>query len=378
MRIGFIANYFYPATGGMEELTFNIAKELVKRNHEIHVFTSDRKDNQKFSKEEIIEGIQIHRSPLYFNYKYYLKFNPNLAFHHLKYKLDVLHVQSLGFFFQDLAILLRKIFTKTKLINTPHGPFMALEKYPLWQRILRELYVAFEYPINRLYNSAIQVNPEQYKWMQGYGLRNIHFIPNSIPEETFKNVSTTAFKKKYNLKNKFIISYLGRIQKYKGLDQIIRILPSLLKINPNIIFLAMGSDIDNETIRLKAIAKELDIEDKIIFTGRITEKLEALKSTQIFILPSEWEAFGIVLIEAMAQGCALISTRTEGGRFLIQEDKQGYLFDYQNLEELKQKLSRLILDKNHLQQIQLNNKKESKKYSIKNIIKDYEKVYKLE
>jgi len=47
-----MANYFYPATGGMEELTFNIAKELVKNGHEVHVFTSDRKDNQIFAKEE--------------------------------------------------------------------------------------------------------------------------------------------------------------------------------------------------------------------------------------------------------------------------------------------------------------------------------------
>ncbi|MBS3162751.1 glycosyltransferase family 4 protein [Candidatus Woesearchaeota archaeon] len=370
-----MANYFYPTTGGMEELTFNIAKELIKRGHEVHVFTSDRKDTQIFSKEEIVEGIQIHRSTLYFNYKYYLKFNPNLAVHHLKYKLDVLHVQSFGFFFQDIAVLLRKIFTKTKLINTPHGPFMALDKYPLWQKIFRELYVTFEYPINKLYDTVIQVNPEQYKWMKKYGCKNIYFIPNSIPEELFTKISTKTFIEKYKLKNKFVISYLGRVQKYKGLEQVIRVLPELITLQPNLVFLVMGGEVDNEIQRLTEIAKELKVENNVVFTGRIPSKLEGLKSTEIFILPSEWEAFGIVLIEAMAQGCALISTQTEGGKFLIENNKQGYLFNYKNLNELKEKLTLLITNKPLLKNIQKNNLKESEKYSITRVIKEYEKVY---
>src|SRR3989339_101055 len=377
MKIGFMANYFYPATGGMEELTFNIAKELVKNGHEIHVFTSDRKENQILAKEEIIEGVQIHRSTLYFNYKYYLKFNPNLAFHHLKYKLDVLHVQSFGFFFQDIAVILRKIFTKTKLINTPHGPFMALDKYPILQTIFKKSYEAFEYPINLMYDTVIQVNPEQYKWMNKLGLKNINFIPNSIPEEIYKKVSTKEFEKKYNLKDKFIISYLGRVQKYKGLEQVIRTLPELIKIQPNLIFLAIGGEVDNEIQRLKTIAKELKVENHLILTGRISEeeKLQALDLTEIFILPSEWEAFGIVLIEAMARGCALISTQTEGGKFLIENNKQGYLFNYKNLNELKEKLTLLITNKPLLKNIQKNNLKESEKYSITRVIKEYEKVY---
>ena len=80
-----MANYFYPATGGMEELTFGIAKELAKR-HEVHVFTSDRKGGRVFSKEETVDGVHIHRSRSFLNYKYYLNFNPGIAFKHLGYK----------------------------------------------------------------------------------------------------------------------------------------------------------------------------------------------------------------------------------------------------------------------------------------------------
>ena len=105
----------------------------------------------------------------------------------MKCKLDILHVQSFGFIMADKIVLLKKLFTKTKLVNTPHGPFMALDKYPLWQALLKKVYTTLEYPVNRLYDAVIQVNPEQWTWMVKAGARKdrIHLIPNSIPHELF-------------------------------------------------------------------------------------------------------------------------------------------------------------------------------------------------
>ncbi len=368
MKIGFMANYFYPATGGMEELTFNIAKELVKRGHTVHIFTSDRKEGVIFKKEEVVDGVQIHRSKLYFSYKYYLKFNPGIAFKHLKYDLDVLHVQSLGFFFQDIGVIFRKIFTKTKLINTPHGPFMALENYPFLQKLFREIYVIFEYPVNYLYDFAVEVNPEQYKWMKKYGFKKVEFISNSIPESIFRKV-----KNDNKFKGKFVISYLGRVQKYKGLEQIVRVLPFLDK---KVIFYVMGGEVDNESNRLKEIAKSLGVLDRVIIAGRVDEdeKLKGLDETDVFILPSEWEAFGIVLIEAMARGCALVSTKTEGGKFVVSE-RNGMLFDYGNIDQLKEILLKLISDKSLVERMKKNNIKEARKYSISNMISKFEELY---
>ena len=365
MKIGFMANYFYPATGGMEELTFSIARELVKRGHEVHVFTSDRKDGKKFLKEEVVEGVQFHRSRLWFKFKYYLKFNPGIAFKHLKYDLDVLHVQSLGFIFQDFGVVLRKIFFKTKLINTPHGPFMALDMYPWWQKILRKIYVAFEYPINKLYDLGIQVNPSQYKWMKKYGFCNVKFIPNSIPASVFDKVEGNFMD---NLKKEFVISYIGRVQKYKGLRDVVRVLPEL-----DVKFLVMGGEVDGEYEELRRIARELRVEDKLIIAGRVSEeeKLQGLDCSQIFVLPSEWEAFGIVLIEAMARGCALISTKTEGGKFVV-GPKEGRVYDYKDLDGLKKCILELMKD---CEEIKKHNVLKAREYLVSNVVSEFERVY---
>ena len=375
MKIGFLLSSFYPATGGREVITFNQARELAKMGHEVHIFTT-LKDNWK--KEELVEGLHIHRTKTYFQYKYYLEFNPGWIRNVLKYKLDILHIQSFGFIMADIAVLLKKIFSKTKILNTPHGPFMALQKYPWWQEILKTFYTIFEYPVNMLYDAVVQVNPEQWKWMTKVGVnkKRIKFIPNSIPKEVFAKVDVDTFKKKHNLQNKLIISYLGRIQKYKGLDQVVKVLPDLVKENPNFCFLAMGKDWGDKD-RLKKLAKELNVEKNVIFANvNDEERLAGLDVSEIFILPSEWEAFGIVIIEAMARHNSIISTTTEGGNFLIEEGKNGYLYDYKDTNQLRKHLLKLVKESKLRQKMIDTNYVYSKEFSTEKIVKQLEALYK--
>ncbi len=378
MKVGLVTTYFHPVIGGVEDLNFSIAKELVKRGHEVHVFTSDRKDDDVFKSEETIEGINIHRSPTWFSYKYYIHVNPGLILNVLKYDFDILHVQSIGFLMSDISVVLKKLFSKTILINTPQGPFMALDKYKPHLEILKTLYRMFEYPINKLYHGAIQSNPEQYPWMvkAGFSKRKIKFIPNSVPNEIFRKVDSSKLVKKHKLEDRFVVTYIGRIQKYKGLDQIIRALPKVKKVQSNILFVAMGKDVGDKQ-RLQSLAKQLGVQDNVKFLGLVSEddKLAALDISEIFILPSEWEAFGLVLVEAMARKNALISSRTEGGRFIIEEGINGFTYDYKDVEMLKEKFLELVKDSGLREKIKLINLKDAKKYTVAKMAKRLEDYY---
>lgn len=374
MRIGFLLSSFYPATGGREVITFNQARELARRGHEVHIFTSLKAG---WKKEEVVGGLHIHRTPTWFRYKYYLDFNPGWVKNVMKYKLDILHVQSFGFAIADLAVLLKKLSGRTKLVNTPHGPFMALAKYPWHEALLKKIYTAFEWPINRLYDAVIEVNPEQWRWMVKAGVKKerIHFVPNSIPKEVFKKVKSEPFAKKHGLLQKFVISYLGRIQKYKGLDQVITVLPDLLKVNKNIFFLAMGKDAGDKE-RLLQLAKGLKVEKNVIITDVDDDsRLQGLELSEIFILPSEWEAFGIVILEGMARGNAILSTTTEGGKFLIKDGIEGYLYGYKDTEQLKKVLLKLIKDGKLRRKMQAYNRKKAKNFSTENIAGQLEALY---
>lgn len=369
MKIGFLIRNFYPQTGGAENNCYYLARELAEK-HKVHVFCSGERDS-----EEVIDKIRIHRCKRIFSIKYYLTFYPSLTKKLKKYNLDILHVHGLGFIQNDLAISKLNKNKKIKIVCTPHGPFMALKDYNIFGKIFKKIYTKIVKKAIKRYDNFIQVNPFQYRWMKKeYNIpeRKVRFLPNGIPKETFRKVKKLE---KYNLKNKFIITYLGRIQRYKGLEQVIKSLPEIKKVEPGILFVAMGKDVGDKN-RLKKLAKKLKVEENILFLGIVSEKkkLAFLDKSEIFIFPSEWEAFGIVMLEAMARKNAIISTRTEGGKYLIKEGN-GFLFDYNNVKKLTSHLRKLVKSKRLRKEIQKNNYKKSKNFLWSKIALDLEKIY---
>jgi len=347
LKIGYVLTYFHPFKDGTENNCLYLATEMVKLGHEVHVFTSDRRDGKVIpEKEEVYNGIHIHRSRTWARYKYYLELTPGIIPLIVRYKdLDVLHIHSFGFMMYDVAFVLKKILGhKTKIINTPHGPFMSLDSYPLWQKTLKTVYTTFEYPINRLYDGVIQVNTEQWRWITKFGVRrkNIYFVPDGIPADRFRKIDNAAFVKKHGLEGKFVICNLGRVLKYKGQDEVIRALPAIVAKHPNVVFLSMGKD-HGFMDECGALARTLGVADHVKFLGMVTEdeKLQGLDATDIFVLPSEWEAFGIVTLEAMARGKPAVCTDCEGSTYLVRSDN-GLLYHFGDIRGLERALLTLI------------------------------------
>src|SRR3989338_1251153 len=190
MKIGFITTYFYPFVGGAESNAYFLAKELAK-NHEVHIFTSDRKNSLIIKKkEEKIGNIAVHRSKTLFRYHYYLVFYPSLVTNLLKYDLDIVHVHSLGFIWHDISIQIKKLFSpKTKFIITPHGPFMTLKNYTLWQKIVKFKVTKWISLTNKIYDKVIQVNPYQKECLTKeykFDKNKIVYLPNGIDKNLFK------------------------------------------------------------------------------------------------------------------------------------------------------------------------------------------------
>ena len=98
-------------------------------------------------------------------------------------------------------------------------------------------------------------------------------------------------------------------------------------------------------------------------------------SSEIFILPSKWEAFGIALLEAMARGNAIISSETEGGKFLVRKEN-GFTYEFGNIKQLKEKLSMLIKNTKLRKKMQLANQKKAQDFLWPKIAKQTEELYK--
>lgn len=363
MKIAFLIKYFYPYKWWAENNCYFLAKELSKK-HEVHIFCSGVENS-----EEILDWIFVHRCKVLFELSYYLCFYPSLLKKICSHQFDIIHAHGIWFPQHDVIIkFLKNKFPKTKFVCTPHGPFM-----PTWRNILGKLFKAFYMPFVKYflrdYNMIIQVNPYQHEWLEkDYSVSHdiIEFIPNGIPDkflidiQSKKNLETI---KGYDLEDFFIISYLGRVQKYKWLDQVIKSLPSLLKLKKNILFIVMGKDSWDKQ-RLENLSALLWVKWNVIFTGEVSEydKFNILNLSEIFVFPSEWEAFGIALLEAMANRNSIISTKTEGWKYLISEWENGYLYDFWDVDSLIFLLKKLLLDTKIRNAIKNNNSEKVKTY----------------
>ncbi len=378
MKIGLITTYFNPFRGGAEETVFHLANQLSK-NHEVHIFTSDRKNDVILDKkEEIIGNIHIHRCRTFFRYRYYAVFYPSLLYKILKHDLDIIHTNSLGFLWHDFCLWFKKLKSpNTKFVITPHGPFMALKYYSGLQNFIKSVMQYFDKKFIGLYDAVIQVNPSQSSWLVDYGFDSskIVFIPNGIDVSILKDVRYNDFLKKYNLNNKFILSYVGRIHKYKGLDNVVKVMPDLLKINNDIVFVIFGQDGDFID-QLNVLVRNLKLQDSIrIIIGKDdSEKFKLLQASEIYIFPSEWEAFGITVLEAMAKKNVIISTKTEGGLFLVGKEN-GLLYEFGDLVALKNNIIKLISDKKLRNKMQDINYKKAREFTWQKISKQVENLY---
>lgn len=379
MKIAFMIPTFYPVVGGAQNNCYHLARELAKK-HDVSVYCSGDEDET-----EVVENINVFRCKVTACYSYYLTLYPSLS-KILKEDFDIIHIHGLGFVQQDDVIKkIKKHHPKTKLVCTPHGPFMAL-KYGFIKTMIKKLYTRVVKKVVKELDVIIQVNPYQHIWMEKeYNIPNkkIKLLPNGI---TTTNTNTFGIpsklplytekiqkiEEKYELKDKFVITYVGRIQKYKGLDQVIKAIP---KLHKNITFVAIGKDAGDQQ-RLQNLAKELGVEKQVIFTGFINEeeKLGLLEISKIYVFPSEWEAFGIGTLEAMSKGCAIISTKTEGGKYLIGIDN-GRLFDYGDIEGLKTQLEKLIYNEKERIRISTINVKKAEKFKWEEIVKELEEIY---
>ena len=371
MRIAFMIPTFHPVVGGAQNNCYHLARELAKK-HDVSVYCSGNKDET-----ETVENIKVFRCKVTASYSYYLTLYPSLK-KILDQKFDIIHIHGFGFVQQDDVIKrIKRKYPNTKLVCTPHGPFMAL-KYNFFKTMLKKAYTKVVKKVVKEIDIIIKVNPYQDDWMMSeYDIpkSKIRLLPNGIPNETFERIDFATVDKvckKYGLTNKFVLTYVGRIQKYKGLDQMIKLLPKMKK---DVVFVIIGKDGGDQT-RLQNLAKELKVEKRVIFTGFIEEeeKLSLLEKARIFIFPSEWEAFGIGTLEAMAKGAAIISTKTEGGKYLIGINN-GRLFDYGDIDGLKKQLDKLIYNTKERIRIGAINIKKAKEFRWEEIVKELEQIY---
>lgn len=318
MRIVHVAIRFPPAEGGGEQVVYNLAKEQVKIGHEVYVITTNlmkevpREVDKTLPKKEVMNGINVIRMKTYptglpvWGY--------GSVFFGLKKLLnelgpDIVHTHSYGYFHSDLLARRRKK-SGWKLVMTSHGFTPGRGFF----RHIKKLYdkTVGKRTVKNL-DAGIAISKEDKKIFESLGTKNVYVIPNCIELSKFEKLpEKNSFKKKYNVNGKMILN-VSRLSKIKGHAFLIEAFSRIVKEFPYTTLVIVGEDW-GELMHLKKLVKRFNLDDRVVFTGKIPEKdlLGAYSSADVFGLCSIEEPFGIVLLEAMACGIPIVSTNRGG------------------------------------------------------------------
>lgn len=371
---------------------FETIKRLKEKKYKIKVFTS----SYKGIKQKEIEGIEIYR----FRYlpknieilthdvsvperwkmgiKYRLMIIPyilsgiiNSLIFALKEDFDIIHVH--WPFPHIIFGLIMKAIRKRPLICTFHGgEIIFLENMPLFLKIIFKFLFNFSdfYTVNSSFTKQKLLKFTGYKKKE-----KVAIIPFGI---TIKEIKEENKIKKEKIK----ILFAGRLIERKGVHILLESFAKVNKIFPEIELVIAGDGPLRE--KLKNLAKELGIENKVIFKGHLksNELEKEYKEASVFVLPSihdikgDTETLGVVLIEAMEYGVPVIATNVGGIPDIVKDGYNGLLVPEKDPEALAQAIIKLIKDESLREKFVKNAKEYIKeKFGWNNIIEKLIKIY---
>jgi glycosyltransferase involved in cell wall biosynthesis len=179
----------------------------------------------------------------------------------------------------------------------------------------------------------------------------IHTIPNSVDTERFRpvaDVEKSGIRRSLGLpEDRKVTAYTGRLVSYKGLPLLLRVWADLAgEGDPGLLLLvgAGGSDMHNCEEELREFVREQRLESYVVFTGEVDEVEVYLQAADLFVFPSENEAFGISVIEAMASGLPVACSDAGGLPEIVEDGLTGLSFPSGNGKRLKEILLQLLSD----------------------------------
>ena len=308
MKVCVVIPYFYPAIryGGPIFASFHLTDEASKLGIKFNVITTnangkenlDVKSNVFFEKNLFKIKYNKEQIRSYFSFNFFRTILSDISIS------DVIHIQSIYSYTTPTSLFASYILNK-KILISPRG---SLASWSFKKRgVLKKIWISllikpFQSKINWLATSK----KEEEEIQSIFKPKKIYYLPDGVCFETLRLKSNEV----NNWSKINYIAAIGRIHKVKGFDLLIQSYSKIISKYPNLHLLIAGDDDGEKDNLLKQIIT-LNLESKIKFVGNLKDqnKNQFLKHAKCVVVPSHTENFGIVVVEALAQGTPVIASK---------------------------------------------------------------------
>lgn len=375
MKIAHITMFFPPTVCGVGQVAYELASRQAKDGHEVHVFCCDSDKHSRIEKkEEIIDGIHVHRLPYWFRLSLTTFFWPSLLWK-LKGKFDVIHTHASGHDYVLFAGLFCKLHG-AKHVHTTHCPWTDISFRP---KILRPMLFLNDLFMNKfafnLVDKIIAITPWELEILKKYAKEEkIAVIPNGVDKILYGKVKNNQFRNKNKIKEKFLVLFFGRLNPTKGPEILARAAINITKKRKDIAFIWVGPD-EGKGDEVRDLIKPYK---NMKYLGPIKGKdkiAEMYQSADVYVLPSYREGLPLTLFEAMASSLPIVASPVNGVPYEMKEPDNGFFSNYGDIESLEKNITTIIKSPKLADKISKTNFNKSKYYSWDDIYKRYMEEY---
>ncbi|MFZ4434906.1 MAG: N-acetyl-alpha-D-glucosaminyl L-malate synthase BshA [Flavobacterium psychrophilum] len=364
-----IAIVCYPTFGGSGVVATELGLELARRGHDIHFITYSQPVRLALLSPNVhYHEVNVPEYPLFQYQPYELALSSKLVDMVKLYKIEVLHVHYAiphayaGYMAQQM---LKEEGIHIPMVTTLHGTDITLVgNHPFYKPA-----VTFSINKSDIVTSVSQSLKENTLELFAV-TKEIEVIPNFI--ELAKIVQKTSCRSAMALSDERIITHISNFRSVKRIPDVIQIFYTVQQHIPAKLMM-VGDGPEKEKAEL--LCAQLGITDKVIFFGNSNEIDQILQHSDLFLLPSETESFGLAALEAMACGVPVISSNSGGLVEVNLEGYSGYLSAVGNVTEMASNALQILQDPIRLQEFKANALKTAEKFDIQHILPLYEAVY---
>ena len=368
MKIGIV---LYPTFGGSGIVATELGKALSRKGHEIHFITYSQPVRLDRLRENIFfHEVRISDYPL-FDYTPYEQVLTSKLVDVVKYeKLDLLHVHY-AIPHASAAYMAQQILA-TQGINIPfittlHGTDITLVgKDPSFEPVIT-FSINHSNAVTTVSKSLKEDTLEQFSIT-----KEIDVIPNFICLKEYQLPNNEKYKKRLAPNGEFIITHVSNFRKVKRIEDVIHVFSLVSKNIP--VKLVMVGD-GPERNKIERLCREKLSINSFTFLGNLKSTIEVLNISDVFILPSLKESFGLAALEAMASSVPVISTNSGGLPEVIENGDSGFLSPVGDIQDMAKNMMRLLKDEKTLETFKKNALKRAADFDIQKILPLYENLY---